>query len=126
MVERFSELRRETIQKTEGQVRDFLREEGYEDEFDDGEIEVLLGAIFKQVETYPDHREFWESERDRLITLAHNSASETFEELEQTTDRYLSTCESLQNNLSSRKTQLKRRYGIVSEFDPDEDLVTAV
>lgn len=126
MVERFSELRHEAIQEIEEQVREFLRENSYEDEFQEDEIEILLDAILKRSENYADHQEFWDSARDELLMLAHNSASHTFDELEQETERYFSTCESLQNHLNSRKTELKRNYSIISEFDPDEDFINVV
>lgn len=126
MVKRFSEHRREVAQEIQGEVEEFLQERGYEDEFQDDEIEILLDAILKESDCYADHPEFWESTRDELIALAHNSASEIYDEIEQDTERYSAICESLQDRLRSRRVQLKEEYGIISGFDPEEDTITAV
>lgn len=126
LVGRFSGLRQRVMDEIESPVRIYLEEEEYGDEFEEDEIEILLDAIIKRSENYGHHQEFWDSERDDLLELARESATEAFNDIEQSTQRYLSTCESLENELQSRKRFLKNGYGIVSEFNPDEDTITYV
>ncbi len=107
-------------------MEDFLQENDYADEFEEDELDVLLDAVVKENEGYRDHEEFWESEQDELIALAYDVAAEPLNEIDQNVDEYLSLCESLQQHLRSRKAQLKEEYGIISEFDSEEDMITAV
>ncbi|WP_276260595.1 hypothetical protein [Haloglomus litoreum] len=126
MVQQFTQLRQDIIQEIEKPVEDFLQENDYADEFEEDELDVLLDAVVKENEGYRDHEEFWESEQDELIALAYDVAAEPLNEIDQNVDEYLSLCESLQQHLRSRKAQLKEEYGIISEFDSEEDMITAV
>jgi hypothetical protein len=125
MVRQFTELREDIIRGIEEPVENFLQENDYADEFEEDEMDVLFDAVVKEHESYRDHEDFWESERDELIALAHDAATEPLNEIDQDVDEYLSLCESLQEHLSSRKAQLKEEYGIISDFDPEEDMIHA-
>jgi len=126
MVERFLSLRQDAIREMEEPVKRFLEEKDYIEEFEGDEMKRLLDAVFEQNEIYTDHEKFWEAHGDDLVAMAHDEAAESLDQINQEVDEYHSICDSLYEKLRSRKTELKEEYGIISDFDPDEDLVSVV
>jgi hypothetical protein len=99
-------------------VKRYLEDHDLLNEFDEGGIRTLNGAILKQIDEYSDqhqHAEIWSEHRDGLCRILEKVAADEYDELQEEIDRYRTHCEELSEELVERRVSLQNEYSISVE-----------
>ena len=103
-------------------VKRYLEDHDLLNEFDEGGIRTLNGAILKQIDEYSDqhqHAEIWSEHRDGLCRILEEVAADEYDELQEEIDRYRTHCEELSEELVERRVSLQNDYSISVEDEEE-------
>lgn len=99
-------------------VKRYLEDHGLLNEFDEGGIRTLNGAILKQTDEYGDqheHADIWLEHRDELCRILDEVVADEYDELQEEIDRYRTHCE----ELVERRVSLQNEYSISVEDEEE-------
>lgn len=108
-------------------VKRYLEDHSLLNEFDDGGIRTLNGAILKQIDEYGDqheHADIWLEHRDELCRILDEVVADEYDELQEEIDQYQTHCEELSEKLVERRVSLQNEYSI--PVDDEEEPVEFV
>lgn len=118
-IERGIELSNSIVEKIRDQVIDYIEENEIENrEGEHPEIDTLLHAILKDLDSYADNHadyEVWENYCEEFLNIRREYAGEEYEQLLQTEDEIFELTKELREKLLSRKVALREEYGISSD-----------
>lgn len=103
-------------------VKQYLEDHGLLNEFDDGGIRTLNGAILKQIDEYGDqheHADIWLEHRDELCRILDEVVADEYDELQEEIDRYRTHCEELSEELVERRVSLQKEYSVPVEDEEE-------
>jgi hypothetical protein len=103
-------------------VKRYLEDHDLLNEFDEGGIRTLNGAILKQIDEYSDqhqHAEIWSEHRDELCRILEEVAADEYDELQEEINRYRTHCEDLSEELVERRVSLQNEYSISVEDEEE-------
>lgn len=123
LLNEIAELGNQISSLLEPAVKRYLEDHGLLDEFDEGGLRTLNGAILKQIDQYGaqhEHEDIWAAHRDELCNILDRVAAEEYEELQREINRYRIHCEKLSEKLTERRVSLQNEYSISVDEDETE------